>query len=268
MSPRHTAVGKPHTPTRIVYSHPPKCAGTSIVRALRIRYLWRGMGLTAHSMKSVFDNADPPIPYEEYQFKAHTAADAVAAYNLTHGKRLVAGHFWYGECLRLLGTDVLRMTVIREPVARFLSHYRYLVWKYQLKEEFTDFLNSDRAVHLGSIYGFYFANQYPGGKHQVDTIVQRAVSSLDEFAVIGDVADLKGFLSKAKSLVGGPMFAMQSNRTPASVKPDAQLKISDADRARIQELTVVDRLIYAEVQNLSNYVRHSPPSRELKVQIA
>lgn len=215
------------------------------------------MGLTAHRMKAFLENASPPYSYEQYQERAHRAADAVAAYHLTHGKNLVAGHFWYGDCLRLLNRNVHRMTVVREPVSRFLSHYRYLAWKYGLEENFSDFLCSDKAKQLGSIYGFYFANEYPNGAEDVDRVVQHAIDSLKEFSIIGDVKDLPGFLTAAKKLIGGPLISFRSNRTPNSVKPDVQQQISEEDQARLYEITSVDRLIYEAVKKMPSYVNYS-----------
>lgn len=212
------------------------------------------MGLVAHQMRDVLDRSDPPLEYAEYQRQAHTAADAVAAYHLSNGKKLVAGHFWYGKYLRLLDSDVHRMTVIREPVSRFLSHYRYLVWKFGLKSNLSEFLESDQAKHLGSIYGFYFANRYPSHSGEEDEIVEQAVRTLNAFSLIGDVKLVSEFLREARNTIGGPLICLRSNQTPRAVQPEIAKEVTVQDQQKIEQLTSVDRRIYQEVVGLPNYV--------------
>jgi hypothetical protein len=238
----------------VIYIHPPKCAGTSVVRSLRLRFLWKGMGLTAHSMRPLLDNSAPPLSYIEYEILANQAADTIAAHRITNGGRLVAGHFWYGKYLRLVDASVHRMTVVRDPVKRFLSHYRYLVWKFGLKQDLDEFLAGDRAKQLGSTYGFYFANQYPDQGAEENVIVDSAVETLRKFTLIGDVSDTTAFLKAVKSKIGGPLFSLRSNRTPSSVQPDIASKITDHQREQIAKITSVDRAIYDAVVRMPNYV--------------
>ena len=238
----------------LVYMHPPKCAGTSIVRSLRIRFLWKGMGLSAHSMRPVLDGCSEQLDYASYQCKAHQAADAVAAHRLVHGTQMVAGHFWYGEYLRMLDTSVHRMTVLRDPVQRFISHYRYLVWKHGLELEFAEFLTTDKAKQLGSIYGFYFANRYPATSADEDEIVEVATSTLQTFSVIGDVNDVGGFLRNAKQKIGGPLIRFSTNQTPKSMSSRWDANVTDENRFRIMDLTSIDQRIYDTVIHLPNYV--------------
>ena len=246
---------------RLIYMHPPKCAGTSVVRALRLRYLWKGRGLVAHSMRPVLNNHRPPLEYADYQLLAHEAADAVAAHRITNGIHLVAGHFWYGRYLRLVDPSVHRMTVVRDPIKRFLSHYRYLAWKYGLEESLDQFLDSERAKHIGSIYGFYFANRYPENSGDEDEIVATAVESLRGFSLIGDVTSIPDFLKSAKQLIGGPLIALRSNKTPKNVKPNVASTVTDEQREKITATTSVDRRIYEAVVQFPNYVGDGQPSR-------
>ena len=247
---------------RLLYMHPPKCAGTSVGRSFKLRFLWKGMGLSAHSMRPVLKNCDPQLDYDVYQVEAHRAADAVAAHQISNGKNLIAGHFWYGKYLRLVDRDVHRMTVVRDPVKRFVSHYRYLVWKYDLKADLDEFLASDRSKQIGSIYGFYFANRYPESQPDEDKIVERSIETLKSFSLIGDVNSISNFISAARSIIGGPLIPLRSNKTPGNVKPDAGKSMTDEQLERINEVTSIDRRIYDAVVTFPNYAGKKTVDRQ------
>jgi hypothetical protein len=240
---------------RLIYIHPPKCAGTSVVRALKLRFHVNGCGLSAQSLRGLLreecngSNDD----YVQYEYLANRAIDAVAAHQLTKRTRMVAGHFWYGEYLRRMDRSVLRTTVLRDPVKRFLSHYRFLVWKCGLTLSFDEFLAGERAKQLGSIYGFYFANRYPGNSSDEEGIVNDALETLSTFTVIGDVNDPRVFLKHVKQHIGGFLLSLRSNRTPSKVRPRIASSVTNEQQERIDELTSIDQRIYAGATELPCY---------------
>jgi hypothetical protein len=100
----HAAEGRRLCPTRVVFLHLPKTAGSSVNAYFKARLggSWRGQALTVTD--------------------AALARPGMA--RLAAGARFVGGHFGAGA-LEAVGPDAFRFTVLRDPLERLASAWRF-----------------------------------------------------------------------------------------------------------------------------------------------
>lgn len=227
----------------IVYIHVPKCGGTSFGTALRMRYAW--------SQAVIRPRPGPPC--EDAQARAarivreYDRRDAVLARHLAAGTRCISGHVRYDPRLQDRHPDHAFVTLLRDPVERFVSHYHHLQRRHPdagRPDTLEAFLDTPDAARLGAQYLFYFARTWPGDDAEAG--VPRAVAALARFALVGSLDRPKAFRQALARLAGGPIPPLARNRAPqGSFAPDGDL------RRRIETLCAADIAIYDAARNLA-----------------
>lgn len=103
---------------KLISVHVPKCAGTSFSEALKKAYGWNRIW---------FDNDDRPLdpasPMHLDPAGYRAGRPEVVEAN-TRGMDVVHGHFHPGK-YACLGPDIPRITFLRHPVSRLISHYYF-----------------------------------------------------------------------------------------------------------------------------------------------
>ena len=185
------------------FLHVPKCGGTSIQVALEeayglrpgIRIDLRGnihhtafFRLNPHASKEAADRLGMPL---------HALREHVLLYQMScSGWKLISGHFQFSDAAyEGYHTKYTFITLIRDPVARWYSHYFYDRDKkgdhFGVEDAIDDYLTSPRGRSTGRLIARYFA----GADCGEDDIVEQAIQNIAKFDVVGVLEDLSTFKS-------------------------------------------------------------------------
>jgi len=220
---------------RILYIHVPKCGGSSFGAALRLRYL------TSYGAISL-GQGDPKLTGDAYIDSDYDARQKQVRRFVAQRKRLITGHVQYDPQLHATAAQDYRfVTLLRDPVTRFVSHYNYLQRHHPnptRARTLDAFLDTPDAGRLASQYLYYFAGQHQGQTTDIAAAISRATKALHHFDLVGDLSDPSAFAAGLRRLTRTPILRWQRNTAPAPTTVPAAL------RRRIQDLCAPDIAIH------------------------
>lgn len=177
--------------------------------------------------------------YREFEIR-----DVMLARLVMRGVRCISAHVRYNPVLRSTEERPRRyVTVLREPVSRFVSHYLYVKRRHPESVEGDSlgaFLDSEQARRFGSEYLFYFAGRYQVGEADVGGLVRTACTNLESFDVVGDTARMDAFRKDVERVLGVRLLKLRRNSRPTESDPG----LSEAQLRRVREICAPDLAIY------------------------
>ncbi|MEM8654406.1 MAG: sulfotransferase family 2 domain-containing protein [Pseudomonadota bacterium] len=223
---------------RVIYIHVPKCGGSSVSAALRLRYLAShgvitlGQGDTQLSgMARITDD------YAQRRSELHAL--------VAQGKRLITGHVQYDPNLHRGAARGYRfVTVLRDPVERFVSHYHYLQRKHpdpDRPDTLAGFLETSEALHIGSQYLFYFAGHSQAQARDPSALIRSAIANLARFDLVADLSDPEGCARGLRRVAQAPLLPWRRNVAPVPTT------VPDRLRPAIERLCAPDLAIHTAV---------------------
>ena len=231
-------------PPRLCFIHVPKCAGTSVARAIEAEYgrLAR-RGLDAR--KSLVDAQRAGKPLRLFRLERLQT-------DLRVGRlRLLSGHYPPDLETIMAWRDRWRfVTVLRDPVARTLSQYFYNRYKdndhfrteLSIEGQFAGLEGIGRCRRYLALFG-------AGEKDDLEKGVDLAKRTLDAFDRVGITERLDAF---AESLSGlGLRVAFDHRRSNPRAKELRDREVSEELRERIFEWSAPDRAIYEHARQLA-----------------
>jgi hypothetical protein len=173
--------------------------------------------------------------------------DALLPYVLLAEKpSVVLGHFRYRDRYDDLLGAAHFVTVLRDPVERLVSLYKYRRYKdgidVAVELSFEEFVATPRWAKEGHAYVDLFC----GGDDfnpRSDEAVDAAVENLSKFAVVGFTADLDQFSTDVGACIEKPMSIGTYNRSPA---PE-DIQLDGALREQVRAVCAPDYAVYERV---------------------
>lgn len=220
---------------RIIYIHVPKCGGSSFGAALRLRHLMSQATIA-------LGQGNPALRGEARILDDYARRRDQLHAEVGRGVRMIAGHVQYDADLHDgPARGYAFVTLLRDPVARFVSHYNYLQRRHPSPARpptLAGFLDTPDALRIASQYLFYFAGHSQTAGRDPAPLIARAVATLERFDVVGDLARPDAFAADLQRLIRTPLPRWKRNAAPAPTQ------IPDSLRTRIEQLCAPDIAVY------------------------
>lgn len=221
---------------RLCFVHIPKCGGSSVTAAL-MQHTRKHRGLDANAARSAGEYLGRPFGRFTHE---------ILAYYLWRDLELLYGHYEVSPRLLDAHPDWDFVTLLREPVARFLSNLYFNrthpSWRdmFPEGEPIESFLDGVEAQKFGHNYVSSLGLDNPRSSGAI-----RAAKQLlsEKFAVVGCLEQLDDFNERMRSDLGLDLNIEHRNRSPE--RPET----SDQVLRQIRDLCAPNIEIYEYVRN-------------------
>lgn len=238
---------------RVVFHHVPKCGGTSVGRALRKRYLLSESTVLPEQSFRAFEAFTGRTDREQMLVDVLDLREQMFLYLLYEDIRCVSLHVRFSQIAHeIFGDRYKFITVLREPVSRFLSHYRWSSDRpgahAHIEDDFSTFLESDRAVRIGATYVEYFCG-LPKEKDITSTeAISAAIDNLSRFDLVGSLDDLPAFEKGIRQELGVRVRVGHENANRKSPTYSKYMNSPEV-RAQVEKLCAPDIAVWNAVAN-------------------
>ena len=229
---------------RIFFCHVPKCAGSSVVSAIEDQ-VYAGFSVESFDIQ------------QEASLRAANflgtpmmgAREAVLAYNLSIQKNYFGrGHSYCrpGLVSEFL-TDWKFVTILRNPVDRWISEYVYNSYKTSawIKNDFSlgQYLESKKGRSTGRTLIRYFSNQSIGDQKDTSIYIEEALENLSRFSVVGTLENLDVWVARVNRCFDISLNVPKLNVSPKSQKAE-EIRSDPKVMKKIEELCRYDLEFY------------------------
>lgn len=247
-----TETAKRLLPNKFVFHHVPKCGGTSVGRALRKRYLLSQATVTPESSFRAFELMTGRKDREQMLIDVLDLREQMLLYHMFEGVRGISLHVRFSQAAYNAFADQYNfVTILREPIDRFLSHYN---WSYnkpyahaRIEEDFDAFLQTERAERLGATYVEYYCGLPKDVNFRSDIAIAAALDNLEKFSVIGDLSDLNRFTLDIREALKVKIKITHENRATEQRKVIRASQLSSSTLEKVAALCAPDIAVYEGV---------------------
>lgn len=214
----------------IFYLHIPKCGGTSLNKALQSHYINWNIGessslfnldasaswITTQKITQQKLSSDEVDDSKVMQFRE----ELLLYYMSQPHIKYISGHFAFSDLAYDHYADkYVFLTVLREPVERWISSYLYNRFrqpdKYrQINMSIEEYLQSDFGISQGYEYAKFLGGADKNGNFMTEEAVKRAKENLHKFHLIGFLDNLEAFKQQFKAKFGKELKMNVLNKRP------------------------------------------------------
>lgn len=235
-------------PQKFVFHHIPKCGGTSVGRALRKRYILSQATVTPEASYRAFKTFTGRSDREQMLIDVLDLREQMLLYHMYENVRGLSLHVRFSEAAYGQFKDSYKfVTILRDPIARFVSHYH---WSHnkpdahaRIEDDFETFLQSERARRIGATYVEYLCGLPKEVPPYSDEAIAAAIQNLSRFQVIGRLDQLDRFESDLKRELGVRIRIGHENKGKPVARRKSELENPDL-KARIAALCAPDLAIW------------------------
>jgi hypothetical protein len=172
-----------------------------------------------------------------------TYRNYILHYEMAIGKSYISGHFTFNNKLKEnFGNDYDFITMLRDPVKRWISHYYFNRYKesehFKNKESIDDIINSELGISRGSMM-----LKWLSGYSNSPDAVQIAKDNIKLFTLVGFLEHLDDFSESFHQIFGKRLKIRKSNTNPLS-QSSIKSELTDQRLYRIEEICKPDIEIY------------------------
>ena len=168
--------------------------------------------------------------------------------------KFVAGHFPLSERVLKNFKDEWRfVTIIRNPVDRWFSHYFFN--RYKINAHFKTDLSLDQYIEsadgqfIGSLYHTIFGGSEWSKNYCLEESCNEAISMIKRIHCIGVVEYFDKFIDDFRKCFGIKLVSYKKNRNPLRSTERAKL-LTDAIRNKVEKICEPDMKIYNYVMEM------------------
>jgi hypothetical protein len=239
------------------FLHIEKCGGTAVDEAIRRAY--RTLDVTTYENLIKLDSAAAYRASQALGRPTWEYREELARYYLERdNSRFVTGHFQVSE---ELVTDYKErfsfLTVLREPVAKFVSHYFFNRYKDddhgRIEVGLAEYLETGRARDICTDYVQLLTGtgDAPAEDAHSAERLEHAKRTLDKFALVGVLEDLPSFVDDFEDRFGAGLDVMSRNRNPAS-REKRREELTPEVEERIREMNAPNIAIFEHAKMLAS----------------
>ena len=232
----------------VVFVHLPKCAGTSVRAAIERYYpKTRVTKLSSAGSKHCAD-------YLGMNMLAYRRG--LLIYQLQRGGkcRFLTGHHPVSsEVLDRWGGKWRFVTLLRDPVDRFISQYFYNLDSdspWVVNHSLEEHVQRERATGGGTMYLHYLGDFFREEMNDPEEAVTEACRTLDRMDIVGTLEDLPRFVNAFETKFGKQLRVGVENRNEArqSIRRD---QVTPGLLRQVEDLCRHERTVYEHVKELS-----------------
>ncbi|MFG6665182.1 sulfotransferase family 2 domain-containing protein [Sulfitobacter sp. 916] len=236
-------------PQRFVFHHVPKCGGTSVARALRRRYLTSQATVRPEPSFQAFKAFTGRTDTEQMLTDVSDLRQQMMLYLLYDDIRCISLHVPFSHvAYEHFGERYKFVTLLREPVSRFISHYN---WSSrgagehgQISEDFDTFLYTQRARRMGAEFVEMFSDQFGQEDIRTPEAISTAVTNLRRFDLVGRLDDLEGFSMGLREILGIRIRIGHENRTGLATATVSASNLTPSQRRAVEEVCAPDIAVW------------------------
>lgn len=231
---------------QVIFPHVPKCAGNAVIKSIQQAAERSRINISF----DLFDGSACNLLASSKSLTWWEAAETVFAYKAISGNgNILTGHApFYEQTKKQISVDKKIVTVLRNPVDRWISNYIYDCYKPQKLGgrfvEIGEYLSSGAAVLGGNYYTVFFSNGNLASITSSD--VEQSIRFLKKFDSVGCTEDMARFNKLLGDICSMEISSIEVNSSPKPGLAD-EIKCDGSAMRKIKKLCENDIRVYKEV---------------------
>lgn len=249
---------------RIFFLHLPKCGGTSIIDAIASHY-----GLAEVVSRRHFFAVSPEASEKAARLLGQdmwTYRENLLLYYMSDPKmKYVSGHFLYSErAMQEYKECWSFVTILRDPVSRWFSHYFMDRYKDTVPEfakiglDLEAFIETEEAKFFGAFYAVAFNGNVSVAEATTQSGINRAIANLEKFSLVGTLENIDRFAEDYRGIFGAELLIPRRNTSVVAQEKQHSL-VTPEIRAKVEELCQASTEIYQYVLGKDSCFAQSAP---------
>jgi hypothetical protein len=162
--------------------------------------------------------------------------------------KFISGHFFFSDtAFNEFSSDWDFITMLRNPVSRWFSHYFFNRYKksdhFRIQDDLEAFVDSDIGKSLGHYYVYILTGHGGGSNSVTHEAVDETISILEKFALVGCLERLDTFVRQFKEMYQIQLDIGEKNKNPLR-KQDQHGKISKRIMRKVEHICQPDLEVY------------------------